>query len=225
MAVGQSKRKVNAAKTFSRRRLLEVGSLGMAGLALPELFQRTASAAGNYGRPAGTKSCIFIVQYGGAPHHDTFDPKPDAPRDIRGLYRPIATSVPGVQICEKLPRLARLANRYCLVRSMTHTSGGHNDGMHVCLSGQSNGADADDSPYFGSVMAKLRPATRNVPPYVWIQNLAGDVGNRYEGGGFLGPVYAPMRIEWTSPRITAFIQTLAWSPSSTSPITCADTST
>src|SRR4030095_4049166 len=115
------------------------------------------------------KSCIFIVQYGGAPHHDTLDPKPEAPQEIRGLYQPITTSVPGIQISEKLARRAALARRYCLVRSMTHGNGGHFDGMHVCLSGQSNGSPQDDSPYFGSMLSRLRPATANIPSYVWIQ--------------------------------------------------------
>lgn len=173
---------------FNRRRLLQLGGVAMTGLGLPQLLQA------GYGGDRPAKSCIFIVQYGGGPHHDTFDPKPDAPREIRGYYQPIATSVPGIQISEKLPRLAKLAHRYCLVRSMTHGNGGHHDGMHVCLSGQSNGSNADDSPYFGSVLSKLLPSTKNIPSYVWVQNLAGDVGLRYEGGGSLGSLYTPLRV-------------------------------
>ncbi|MEX1097169.1 MAG: DUF1501 domain-containing protein [Planctomycetales bacterium] len=178
---------------LSRRRLIELGGLSLFGLGLPELLA-VKPVRGAYGSERRTKSCIFIVQYGGAPHHDTLDPKPDAPAEIRGLYQPIPTSVPGIQVSEKLPRLAALAHRYALVRSMTHANGGHNDGMHVCLSGQSNGSPQDDSPYFGSMLGKLRPSTRNIPSYVWVQNLAGDVGLRYEGGGSLGPVYSPLRI-------------------------------
>lgn len=173
---------------FNRRRLLQLGGVAMTGLGLPQLLQA------GYGGDRPAKSCIFIVQYGGGPHHDTFDPKPDSPREIRGYYQPIATSVPGIQISEKLPRLAKLAHRYCLVRSMTHGNGGHHDGMHVCLSGQSNGSNADDSPYFGSVLSKLLPSTKNIPSYVWVQNLAGDVGLRYEGGGSLGSLYTPLRV-------------------------------
>jgi uncharacterized protein (DUF1501 family) len=179
---------------ISRRRLLQVGGIAALGLGLPEfLLGRKASATG-YGAARAEKSCIFIVQYGGAPHLDTLDMKPDAPQEIRGYYRPIATNVPGIQVSEMLPRLARLADRYCLIRSMTHGNGGHNDGMHVCLSGQSRGANDDDSPYFGSVLSKLRPSTRNIPSYVWVQNLAGDVGKRYESGGRLGAVYSPLRV-------------------------------
>jgi hypothetical protein len=132
------------------------------------------------------------VQYGGCSHIDSFDLKPDAPAETRGPFKPIPTSVPGTRICEHMPRLARLADRYCLVRSMTHANGGHDGGMHVCMTGHSN--PAVDTPYYGAVAAKLRPATRNVPSYVWIQNLAGDVQPRYLTGGFLGPVYSPVRI-------------------------------
>jgi hypothetical protein len=132
------------------------------------------------------------VQYGGASHLDSLDLKPDSPQDIRGPYRPIATNVPGVQVGELLPRLARLADRYCLVRSMTHGNGGHDGGMHVCMTGHSN--PVENTPYFGSVMAKVRPSTRNVPSYVWLQNLAGDVQPRYLTGGFLGSGYSPLRV-------------------------------
>jgi hypothetical protein len=176
----------------SRRQLIRVGSIGLLGLRLPELLRARAPAAGGRARSGQEKSCIFIVQYGGASHHDSWDLKPTAPEDIRGPYRPIATSVPGVQICELLPRLARLARRYCLVRSMTHGNGGHDGGMHVCMTGHSN--PAESTPYYGSVMAKLRPATRNVPSYVWLQNLAGDVQPRYLTGGFLGAAYSPLRV-------------------------------
>jgi len=177
---------------MTRRRLIQWGGLGMVGLTLPELLAAPHTIASE---PRGkARSCIFIVQYGGAPHLDTFDLKPHAPREIRGNYVPIATSVPGIQICEKLPKLAALAHRYCLVRSMTHGSGGHMDGMHVCLSGQSNGSNDDRSPYFGSMAAKLIPSTRNIPSNVWIQNLAGDVGLRYEEGGSLGGIYSPLRV-------------------------------
>jgi uncharacterized protein (DUF1501 family) len=180
--------------TLSRRRLLELGGVAMTGLALPQLLQSKAAAA-PYGQSSGkAKSCIFIVQYGGGPHHDTFDPKPDAPREIRGYYQPIPTNVPGIQISEKLPKLAAMADKYCLVRSMTHGNGGHFDGMHTCLAGNSTNSTTDDTPYFGSMLSRLRPSVKNIPSYVWVQNLAGDVGLRYETGGSLGSVYSPLRV-------------------------------
>src|SRR5207248_1463089 len=132
-----------------------------------------AGSPGSRSASGSPRSCIFIVQYGGCSHIDSFDLKPDAVEEIRGPFLPIATSVPGVRICEHLPRLARLANRYCLVRSMTHGNPGHDGGMHVCMTGHSD--PAEDTPYYGAVAAQLRPAARSVPSYVWVQNLAGDV--------------------------------------------------
>jgi hypothetical protein len=169
---------------FSRRRLLQVGGIGMLGLGLPDLLRARESSS--------EKSCIFIVQYGGASHIDSWDPKPGAPAEIRGPYRPIATRVPGVHIGELQPRLASMADRFCLVRSMTHRNSGHDGGMHVAMTGHSN--PQANTPYFGSVLAKLKPATRNIPSYVWLQNLAGDVQPRYLTGGFLGAVYSPLRV-------------------------------
>jgi hypothetical protein len=177
---------------LTRRRLLQVGGISVLGLGLPDLLRAGVSLPTPGKRRGTEKSCIFIVQYGGASHIDSWDLKPDAPQDIRGPYKPIATKVPGMRIGELLPRLARLADHYCLVRSMTHHNGGHDGGMHVCMTGHSN--PAENTPYFGSVMAKLRPCMRNIPSYVWLQNLAGDVQPRYLTGGFLGAAYSPLRV-------------------------------
>ncbi len=175
---------------LTRRHLLQVGGIAALGLGLPELLQ--ADPARQTVNRSKARSCIFIVQYGGASHIDSLDPKPEAPDDIRGPYRPIATTVPGMRVGELLPRLAKLAERYCLIRSMTHGNGGHDGGMHVAMTGHS--APKESTPYFGSVLAKLRPTTVNVPSYVWLQNLAGDVQPRYLNGGFLGSAYGPLRV-------------------------------
>jgi uncharacterized protein (DUF1501 family) len=171
---------------IDRRNLIRVGSLGMIGLSLPQLLAAGAPARRR------EKSCIFIVQYGGASHIDSFDLKPAAPAEIRGPYQPIATAVPGTQICELLPRLAGMGDRFALVRSMTHGNPGHDGGMHVCMTGRA--APVESTPYFGSVLAKLKPSTENIPSYVWLQNLAGDVQPRYLTGGFLGSAYGPLRV-------------------------------
>jgi uncharacterized protein (DUF1501 family) len=170
----------------TRRRLLQLGGVGVLGLGLPELLRAAGSGESR------EKSCIFVVQYGGCSHIDSFDPKPDAPAETRGPFKSIPTAVPGVRLGEHLPRLAKLADRYCLVRSMTHGDGGHDGGMHTAMTGHSR--PAANTPYFGSVVAKMCPAGGNVPPYVWIQNLAGDVQPRYLTGGFLGAQYAPLRV-------------------------------
>jgi hypothetical protein len=175
---------------LSRRRLLQVGGIGMLGLGLPDLLRASAPGAG---RESGSaKSCIFIMQYGGASQIDSWDLKPDAPAEIRGPYRPIATRVPGIQICELMPRLANLADRCCFIRSMTHRQPDHGGAVHICLTGSAK--PVDNAPHFGSVLAKLRPAARSVPPYVWVQNLDADAGTRYLHGGFLGEAYAPLLV-------------------------------
>lgn len=189
--MNQDARVARTVGALSRRQLLQVGGIGALGLGLPELLHASAPArSGSVSR--SIRSCIFIVQYGGASHIDSLDLKPDAPDKIRGPYKPIATSVPGIQIGELMPRLAKLADKYCLVRSMTHGNGGHDGGMHVCMTGHSR--PVENTPYFGSVMARLRPSARNIPSYVWIQNLAGDVQPRYLNGGFLGAAYSPLRV-------------------------------
>ncbi len=103
--------------TLSRRRLLEVGGLSVLGLGLPRLLDAQAPRAGSGGAP---RSCIFIYQYGGLSQLDSWDLKPQGPEAIRGPYRPIATSVPGMQIGELMPRLATLAQHYCVIRSLSH---------------------------------------------------------------------------------------------------------
>src|SRR6185312_15917935 len=94
-------------------------------------------------------------------------------------------------------------------RSMTHRAAGHLDGMHVCLSGQTT--PPRDAVYFGSILSRLRPAQRNIPAYVWIQDMEGDAGTHYHTGGFLGAAHAPLRIgkgthNFADPRfrVTAF---------------------
>jgi hypothetical protein len=132
------------------------------------------------------------MQYGGASHIDSWDPKPKAPAEIRGPYKPIDTRVPGIQLGELMPRLATVADRCCFIRSMTHHNNDHGGAVHICLTGSSKAAS--NCPHFGSVLAKLRPSQRNVPPYVWLQNLSADALTYYLHGGFLGDAYAPLLV-------------------------------
>ncbi|MBI3411315.1 MAG: DUF1501 domain-containing protein, partial [Planctomycetes bacterium] len=136
----------------TRRQLLQAGGLGMLGLALPEFLWAGDSSTSRRG---AEKSCIFIVQYGGASHIDSIDPKPDAVDGIRGPYRPIATRVPGLHFSEMLPRLAALADSYCVLHSLSHGRNDHDGGMHVCLTGKSQ--PQDRTPCFGTVVARLQP--------------------------------------------------------------------
>jgi hypothetical protein len=165
----------------------------MLGLGLPRLLRARASGRGGCRDPE--KSCIFICLYGGASQIDTWDMKPEAPGDIRGPYKPIATATPGIRITELMPRLACLSGRYCLVRSLTHHQPEHTRANSMLLSGQSE--PPADAPALGSVLAKLRPATREVPSYVWLQKFGGGAmppDAAYLTGGFLGPAHAPLAV-------------------------------
>src|SRR5438309_972132 len=143
--------------SLSRRQLLQLGGLSALQMGVPGTVAArfNASNPGSTGHANG-KSCIFILLCGGPSHIDTWDLKPAAPAEIRGPYQPAATTVPGMRISELHPRLAKLTQHFCLIRTMTHPGNisNHFDAMHNCLSGQA-GAPAD-SPYLGSVLAKVR---------------------------------------------------------------------
>jgi hypothetical protein len=179
----------------SRRRFLQAAGLGSMSLATPGLV-----AAGVRGDSSGSmapaeKSVIFILLCGGPSHLDTWDLKPDAPPEIRGPYKPIATAVPGMRICELHTRLSKMTDKLALIRSMTHPGNisNHFDAMHNSLAGQAS-APAD-SPYIGSVLAKVRPSQRNVASYVWLIKCVGDpvfCAPNIATGGSLGSPYAPI---------------------------------
>ena len=111
----------SAHNRHSRRSFLQIGSLGVAGLTLPELFRAEAAA----GTRSSHKSVILIYLVGGPPHQDMFDLKPDAPKEIAGPWKPIATNVTGIQICEALPRLARIMDKLVVVRSLVGNQADH----------------------------------------------------------------------------------------------------
>src|SRR5262249_27492385 len=120
-----------ALSAMRRCRFLKFGVVG-AMLSLPQLL-RASSPYGSGPSQHSKKNCIFIMQQGGPSHIDTFDLKPDAPAEIRGPYKPINTSVPGYQICELLPRLAKLADIYCVIRSITTIPAQHPASIHPFL--------------------------------------------------------------------------------------------
>src|SRR6516162_9299656 len=155
----------------TRREFLRVGGLGLAGLTLPALLRGQALAAP--GKRPRVKSVIQLFMWGGPSQHETFDLKPNAPAGIRGEFRPIATNVPGIRICEHLPRLARQADKYCLIRGMTHPHPRHGWGLYYMLTGRRHNRpdlDApptpDDFPGLGALVTKLAGRRRPVPPAV-----------------------------------------------------------
>jgi hypothetical protein len=148
----------------------------------------------------------LLHQFGGPSHLDTFDPKPDAPAEIRGSFAVIPTTVPGVRFCEHLPRLARRFAKFALVRSVTHRASEHNSAAYYSLTGHqplidivTANASATDVPAYGSVLAYLRRdelGSRRVPPFVALPTMIADGPFRTPGefAGFLGKTFDPLFI-------------------------------
>ena len=177
---------------LSRRQVLQAGAVPAVGLSLSRLLAEQESARG---KDAREKSCIFIFQYGGLSQLDSWDPKPNGPSETRGPYRPIATSVPGFQVGELMPRLAQQADRYAVIRSMSHGVPVHDVANRMLLAGQSQ--PAMDAPAFGSIVTKLRPSSASVPSHVWLQKFGGGAmppEPTYITGGWLGMAHAPLVI-------------------------------
>lgn len=175
----------------SRRNFLKIGALGLGGMALPELLRAEAAS----GTRPGHKAVIMIFLPGGPSHQDMFDLKLDAPSEVRGEFRPIGTNVPGLQICEHLPRLAKLADRYTVIRSMVGAEDRHD--AITCHSGRHpRGQPAGGWPAMGSVLSKLQgsgdPA---LPAFVGLAPKMGHVPWSDNGkAGYLGAAHAPFEI-------------------------------
>lgn len=164
----------------------------MLGLTLPSLL---AAREANSGKAGRTKSCIFIFQYGGLSQLDSWDPKPDGPAEMRGPYRPLATTVPGFRVGELMPLLARQAHRYAVVRSLSHGVPVHDVANRMLLAGRS--LPAMNAPSFGSIVSRLRPTAANVPTHVWLQKFGGGAmppEASYLTGESLGTGCAPLLI-------------------------------
>jgi len=183
---------------LSRRQTLRVGSVGLlSGLSLPRLLQFQALASTD--TPARAKACIFLFLEGGPSTIDMWDLKPDAPLDVRGPYKPIATSVPGTFIGEHLPNCAKIANKYTILRSHSHHDNGHTTGYHYVMTGvKADFADGTNSrkpnnvlyPSLGSIVSRELGNRGTVPPYI---NLPHPMTSG--GAGFYGAEHAPFVIE------------------------------
>jgi hypothetical protein len=169
-----------------------LGVAGLAGGSFANLLQLRETCAANLPANKKPSSCILIWMDGGPTHFETFDPKPEAPVEIRGEFQPIQTNVSGIQICEHLPQLASIANKYAIVRSVCHNQGNHGAGNHYMMTGAPPripvgcGAFVSFHPSLGSVAAKERPAPHGLPPYFSMPSMS-----RSGGPNFLGAKYAP----------------------------------
>ncbi len=181
------------AHRLSRRNCLQIGLGGMLGWGLSDLLRlRTAAAAPRSDIAGPARSCILIWLDGGPTHYETFDPKPDAPAEIRGEFEPISTALPGVQFSKHLTRLAAIADKIAVIRSIRHDQGNHGAGNHYMMTGAPPripvgcGAFVSFHPSFGSVTAHHRGTTGGLPAYFSIPSMT-----RSGGPNFLGAQYAP----------------------------------
>jgi hypothetical protein len=173
--------------------------LGLLGLTLPRLLQAEAL---NRGAKARAKSVIFLFQFGGPSHLEMFDMKPNAPEQIRGPHRPISSNLPGLQVNEHLPRVAKVMDKVTIIRSMYHTMKNHNSAAYYALTGHAPPSDDQrlrDSlslfPAYGSVVDKLSPVQGDMPTFVAYPHVIAD-GSITPGqhASFLGKVHDPLFI-------------------------------
>ncbi len=197
---------------FSRRTALQAGACAILGLGHHHLMALRAAT----GRSAlGQKSCIYIFLSGGLAQHDSFDLKPDAPAEIRGEFRPIATRTAGMQICEHLPLLAERSHYFALVRSLTHSSNDHSAGHQIMLSGRSelppgfnpNAPRPQDWPSIAAIAGYATRSRNNLPPAAILpEKLVHNTGRVIPGAfaGQLGRSYEPWLIEASPYHPTAY---------------------
>ncbi len=179
----------------TRRDFLQVGTLGAIGLSLPHYL--AAQAAGAIEPDKQDRSCIMIFNLGAPSQLDTFDMKPEAPAEVRGPFKPIATKVPGLQISEILPKHAALADKFSLVRSVQHGGAAvHDAGWQIMQTGRlfSGGVN---TPHVGSAVGYLRGRKTDLPPFVVLPELMGRGGGNLpngQAGGFLGKGHDPFSL-------------------------------
>lgn len=179
---------------ITRRNCLHLGLGAMTGFGMVDLLRLRAEAKGTSapGPKATAKSVILIWMDGGPSHYETFDPKPEAPIEIRGEFNPIATKVPGVQFSQHMKRLASIFDKYSVIRSIRHNQGNHGAGNHYMMTGAPPripvgcGAYVSFHPSMGSVVAHQKPTTNNLPAYFSMPRMS-----RSGGPNFLGAKYAP----------------------------------
>jgi Protein of unknown function (DUF1501) len=182
---------VHFCDTMTRRDFLHAGSLAMLGLSLPQFFALKAEGAVRKDRDVNG---IMLFLLGGPSQLDTWDMKPDAPAEIRGPYRPIATNVPGIRISEIFPNMAKHADKYALVRSVYHTAAAVHDTGHEMMQTGRLFQGGVEHPHAGCVLARLRGPKGAAPPHVVLPTPMGNTGGNLPHGqsaGYLGKTYDP----------------------------------
>src|SRR6266481_818817 len=190
---------------LARRDFIQLGLGATIGLSFTNLLQLRAQGAAAAGKVSPDHvNCILIWLDGGPTHYETFDPKPAAPVEIRGEFKPISTAVPGIQFSEHVKRLAALAGKLAVVRSIRHDQGNHGAGNHYMMTGAPPripvgcGAFVSFHPSLGSVAAHERGAPAGLPAYFSMPSMS-----RSGGPNFLGAKYAPFVVS-DNPNSTDF---------------------
>jgi len=189
--------------SVSRRKLLQIGS-GLAGLSLPNFLQlKSAQAKSATQQQSAAKSCIVLFCWGGMSHIDTLDPKPHAPKNVRGEFKPIDTATPGIQFTEHLPLLAQQTEHLAVIRSIHHGCSAHGKGMYWNMTGHppliraGNSAPArSDWPSLAAMVSAFREGKAGLPPAVRLPYPLVDNGTLQAGesGGWMGVAYDPIVI-------------------------------
>lgn len=188
---------------LSRREVLQAGYSGLLGVGLPAVMSGRAQAAPAASPSRSPKSLVIVFLTGAASHHDTFDMKLDAPAEIRGEFKPIATAIPGYSICEHLPQLAARANKYAVIRTLSHEDNNHLMSTHHVLTGEKQPggffdkvASRDDWPCYSGALAFLRQRDDGLPSGVNLPTFLREGPLTWPGqhAGFLGANYDPWQI-------------------------------
>jgi hypothetical protein len=185
-----------------RRDFLRIGGLGLCGVTMTDVLRARATQAA---RNARARQMIVVWLGGGPPHTDMFDMKPDSPEEYRGLFRPIQTNVVGLQIGELMPELAKRADKYSIIRSVTteNRPGDHAQAPLYWLTGNPRlTTGSEEYPMYGSVVSKLRPGPADVPTFITLDEIDVHTHNAL-ARSFIGPAYAPMILDPNKARDSA----------------------
>jgi hypothetical protein len=189
-----------------RRELLQVGASAFLGVGLPTLYAGRAASASRQDDPSRSRSVILVLLTGGPSHLDSLDMKPDAPAEIRGEFKPVATAIPGIRICEHLPALSTRMARWALIRSLSHGENGHLPATHRLLTGapmpNQRGSDLDnvlsrrDWPCYAAGLSFARPRRDGLPAGVTLPHalIEGPLTWPGQHAGLLGAAYDPLLV-------------------------------
>ncbi len=182
---------------IARRDFIQLGVGGVLGLGMSDLVRLRASAASAVGKASPDQvNCILVWLDGGPTHYEMFDPKPDAPSDVRGQFKSIPTTVPGVSFCETMPKLAKTLDKMAVIRSICHKDPNHGGGNHYMMTGAPTpvpvncGSSVSFHPSFGSMVSHLRGISDGLPAYATLPRKS-----RSAGPHFLGGQHAPFVID------------------------------